>query len=179
MKTFGKIILFGLLASACLYSCKSAKNRAGTSGENKENNQSDNTDSYAKGKTEGVEGRVTWIAGNQMPQLAESNAQAAKNERGIPVQRTIRIHQLTHINQASLGDYLFGDIETPLVAEIETDEKGYFKTELPPGRYSVFTVEETGYFANVFDLDSYINPLTVEKGKWTNMRIKVDYKAAY
>ena len=95
------------------------------------------------------------------------------------VDRTLRIHELTHINQARLGDYLFGDIETPLVAEVETDDEGRFSVELPIGKYSIFTVEESGYFANVFDLDSYINPVEVKEGEWTQADILVTYEAAY
>lgn len=96
-----------------------------------------------------------------------------------PVKRTIRIHALTHINEANLGDYLFGDIETPLITEVETDESGRFEVKLPPGKYSLFTMEEKGYFANIFDLDSYIHPVTVEKNQWKKTEITIDYEASY
>src|SRR5690554_222685 len=128
--------------------------------------------------TQGLRGQVFWLEGNQMPQMAEEGKKVDRpGKKGVA--RTIRIHELTHINQARLGDYLFGDIETPLVAEVETDEQGRFSVELPVGKYSVFTVEESGYFANIFDLDSYINPIEVEKGEWTQADILVNYEAAY
>lgn len=127
----------------------------------------------------GIEGQVFWVEGNQMPQLSENKKQEAAEQAGKPTKRTLRIHELTHINQANLGDYLFGDIETPLVKEVETNEEGYFKVELPPGRYSIFTVEEKGYFANVFDLDSYIHPVTIEKSGWNRIKILIDYQATY
>jgi hypothetical protein len=131
-----------------------------------------------KGDTQGIQGRVYWIEGNQMPQIGEKEKSMEKPEKE-EVKRTLRIHELTHINQASLGDALFGDIETPLIAEVETDNAGRFSVELPPGKYSVFTVEKTGHFANVFDLDSYINPFEVKEGEWTQADILINYEAAY
>lgn len=180
MKTIARLFIYGLLGTACLYSCKSSKIISVPSDESTDYKENEDTEAPSNpDQTAGIEGQVIWIEGNQMPQVSDNKSELAAPMNGEPAKRTIRIHQLTHINQASLGDYLFGDIETPLVAEVETDEKGYFKVELPPGRYSIFTVEESGYFANVFDLDSYIHPLTVEKSKWNKVQIRVDYKAAY
>lgn len=127
---------------------------------------------------QGIRGQVFWIEGNQMPQvLEEGEVNDRAGKKGA--KRLLRIHELTHINQARLGDALFGDIETPLVTEVETDENGKFSVELPAGRYSVFTVEETGYFANIFDLDSYINPFQVRNGEWTQADILINYQASY
>ena len=151
MKTFALLILL----IAISFSCKTTKKDG-----------------------QGIQGQVFWLEGNQMPQMMEDGeipAQPAK--RGV--KRTVKIHALTHINQASLGDALFGDIETPLVREIETDESGHFSVELPPGRYSIFTVEENGHFANILDLDSYINPFEVKEGEWTQADILINYQAAY
>lgn len=125
---------------------------------------------------QGIQGQVFWVAGNQMPQ---ANDRGINPEEKVPVQRTLRIHELTHINQARLGDALFGDIETPLIEEVKTDEEGRFFVKLPAGRYTVFTVEKSGYFANVFDLDSYINPYEVKEGEWTKAEILINYEGAY
>ncbi|HLU89220.1 MAG TPA: carboxypeptidase-like regulatory domain-containing protein [Cyclobacteriaceae bacterium] len=125
---------------------------------------------------QGIQGQVFWVAGNQMPQ---ANDRGVNPEEKVPVQRTLRIHELTHINQARLGDALFGDIETPLIEEVKTDEEGRFSVKLPAGRYTVFTVEKSGYFANVFDLDSYINPYEVKEGEWTKAEILINYEGAY
>ena len=132
----------------------------------------------AKIDTQGVRGQVFWLEGNQMPQMVEEGKKMDRPGKK-EVARTLRIHELTHINQARLGDYLFGDIETPLVVEVETDEEGRFSVELPIGKYSIFTVEESGYFANIFDLDSYINPFEVKEGEWTQADILINYQAAY
>lgn len=131
-----------------------------------------------KRDTQGIQGQVFWIEGNQMPKvLKEGEVDGREHRKGA--KRTLRVHELTHINQARLGDALFGEIETPLVTEVETDEEGKFSVELPAGKYSLFTVEENGYFANIFDLDSYINPFEVQKGKWTQADILINYKATY
>lgn len=113
-----------------------------------------------------------------MPQIAQEGGIVARPAKK-GVKRTLKIHELTHINQARLGDALFGDIETPLVIEIETDDSGNFSVELPAGRYSIFTVEEDGHFANILDLDSYINPFEVKEGEWTQADVLINYKAAY
>ncbi len=128
--------------------------------------------------TQGIKGQVYWTEGNLMPQISE-NGQTGNQPPKEGVKRVIKIHELTHINEARLGDYLFGEIETPLVSTKETDNMGNFEIELPTGKYSLFTVEEKGYFANVFDLDSYIFPVEVEENSWTQVEILIDYEAAY
>jgi len=129
--------------------------------------------------TQGIEGKVFWVEGNQMPQASDNESKPGSFSGKIPIKRTIHIHELTHINEASLGDYLFGTIETPLVAVVETNDKGQFNVKLPAGKYSLFTVEANGYFASIFDLDSYIHPVTVEENKWSLVEIIIDYKASY
>lgn len=154
MKAYNSIVFFSLLL-ALAFSCKTAKKDG-----------------------QGIQGQVFWLEGNQMPQIAQEGGIVARPAKK-GVKRTLKIHELTHINQARLGDALFGDIETPLVIEIETDDSGNFSVELPAGRYSIFTVEEDGHFANILDLDSYINPFEVKEGEWTQADVLINYKAAY
>lgn len=133
----------------------------------------------AKTPTQGLRGQVFWVEGNLMPLISEDGQALPEDIPKKSVKRLIKIHELTHINEARLGDFLFGDIETPEVALIETDDEGRFAIELPVGTYSVFTVEENGYFANIFDLDSYINPVEVNRNQWTTIEIIINYEAAY
>lgn len=155
MKATIKPLTFFILLLALVFSCKTSKKDG-----------------------QGIQGQVFWLEGNQMPQAVE-NGKIPQRPAKRGVKRTLKIHELTHINQARLGDALFGDIETPLVKQIETDESGNFSVELPPGRYSIFTVEENGHFANILDLDSYINPFEVREGEWTPADILINYQAAY
>jgi hypothetical protein len=51
--------------------------------------------------------------------------------------------------------------------------------ELPPGKYSVFTVEEEGLYANEYDSDGNMFPVEVLDGEFTEVTIKINYKAAF
>ncbi|GAB3645440.1 hypothetical protein GCM10028791_03550 [Echinicola sediminis] len=129
--------------------------------------------------TQGIVGQAYWIEGNLMPKVTDSGAEIPKKPEREKVKRTIRVYKRTHINQATMGGTLFTKIETPMVAEFETDDDGSFIIGLPPGQYSLFTVEDEGYFASVYDLDSYIHPIEVKDGEWTSAEIVINYKAAY
>ena len=74
---------------------------------------------------------------------------------------------------------LYSKVNTPLIQKIKTDENGAFQAELKPGKYSLFVREKDGLFANVFDGQGIINPVTVEAGKFTDIVIKVNYKAVF
>ena len=129
--------------------------------------------------TQGIVGQVYWIEGNLMPTVTDNGEEIPKKPKREKVKRTLRIYERTHINQATMEGTLFTNIETPLVAEIETEEDGSFVVGLSPGQYSIFTVEEKGYFASVYDLDSFIQPIEVKNGEWTTTEILINYKAAY
>lgn len=124
--------------------------------------------------TQGLEGRVLWLAGNQMPSTGSRNSSS-----GSPVSRTLLIYELTHRDQCTRGDRLYTAISGEMVAKVETDSLGYFVASLPVGKYSIFTQEEQGYFANRFDGEGYVNPVIVTKGKTTSITIKIDYEAFY
>ncbi|GGZ35937.1 hypothetical protein GCM10007049_31520 [Echinicola pacifica] len=128
--------------------------------------------------TQGIVGQVYWLEGNQMPTVGEPSGTDNRPKRE-KVKRTIRIYERTHISQAKMGDQLFTEIETPMLAEIETEEDGSFAIGLPPGVYSLFTVEENGLFANIYDLDSYIQPVEVLADEWNDIQLLINYKAAY
>ncbi|HSI74704.1 MAG TPA: hypothetical protein VK957_02365 [Lunatimonas sp.] len=132
-----------------------------------------------KEKTQGIHGQLFWVEGNLMPQAsAEGTAPTEQNLRQ-GVQRTVKVHSLTHIDQLSIGDYLIGTIQTPEIASFETDPDGSFRIELPIGKYSLFTVEEDGFFANIFDSKNHINPVEVKAGEWSRFDIIINYKAVY
>ncbi|MEX2591680.1 MAG: carboxypeptidase regulatory-like domain-containing protein [Anditalea sp.] len=170
-----RIFTIFMLMALVTFSCKTSKVK--TDQDKAEEIKTDEVKT-SKGDTHGIKGQVFWLEGNHMPQVVEEGKTTGKPEK-TGIKRVLLIHELTHINQASLGDALFGDIETPLVAEVETDETGRFSVELPVGKYSIFTVEENGHFANIFDLDSYINPFEVKEGEWSQAEILINYQAFY
>lgn len=131
-----------------------------------------------KEKTQGIHGKVYWVEGNRMPQASEGNLNPSM-DTGQGVKRTLKIHPLTHLDQLSLGDYLIGTIATPEIKRIDTAEDGSYRVELPIGTYSIFTVEDEGYFANTFDHNNHVNPVKVTSSEWTQFDIVINYKAVY
>jgi hypothetical protein len=129
-------------------------------------------------KGQGIEGKVIWQEGNFMPSPGETKPSVKRIETTI--RREVRIYELTGTDEVekSTGT-IFTNVQSPLVKTISTEEDGSFRVDLPPGSYSVFTVEEEGLFANSFDSEGNICPVTVEQGQFTNLVIKVNYKAYY
>lgn len=128
---------------------------------------------------QGITGQVTWLEGNHMPTITDSGKESKKESKGIPVKRIIRIYPLLKISDMSLEDGLFKSIAAKPITEIETDESGKYSIKLSSGRYSVFTVEEDGLFANIFDGEGNVQPITVKEGEWILLDIVINYKAVF
>lgn len=127
---------------------------------------------------QGVRGQVTWLEGNQMPKVTDQ-AEDSANPKGTPVKRVILIYPLTKLQDAKMENGLFQSLATEPITEGETDEKGSFSIELAPGSYSIFTKEHDGIFANSFDTDGNIQPLTIKKGEWQVLDIVINYRATF
>jgi len=127
---------------------------------------------------QGIIGQVYWMEGNQMPMIVEDGEEPIKQEQ-TKIQRTVRIYELTRLNQLDQANGLFSEPPTTLVAEVTSDESGHFKVGLPPGTYSVFTVEEEGLFASIFDREMNVNPIEITEEEWVILNIKIDYKAFF
>lgn len=132
-----------------------------------------------KPESQGIRGQVYWVEGNLMPQVGEDGSVSQERDQKSKVARRLVIHALTTLDQLHVGDYLIGSIGTELITEVKTEADGSFEIELPIGRYSVFTVEEEGFFANVFDRDNHVNPVEVKKGEWSFLEIIINYRAVY
>lgn len=132
-----------------------------------------------KEKTQGIHGQLFWVEGNLMPQASEAGIGATEETLRRGVQRTLKIHTLTHIDELTIGDYLIGTIQTPEIASIQTETDGSYRIELPIGKYSLFTVEKEGYFANIFNTENHINPVEVKAREWSKFDIIINYKAVY
>jgi hypothetical protein len=122
---------------------------------------------------EGITGKVTWKEGNYMP-----SPDAARAGNGIGVKREVYVFELINMSGAVKQNGLFEISQSPLV-KTESTKNGFFEIILPPGKYSVFTKEVKGFFANRFDGKGNINPVEVLPGKATYTLIAVDYKASY
>lgn len=123
---------------------------------------------------QGIKGQVFWISGNHLPGL--------DNPRSVHtgIQREVFVYHITKLDQATqIENGFFKEISTELVATTLTKPDGSFKLRLPPGNYSVFVKEKDGLFANLFNKDNAINPITVKERQYSWLPINVDYKAVY
>ncbi|MEP2774244.1 MAG: carboxypeptidase regulatory-like domain-containing protein [Fulvivirga sp.] len=122
---------------------------------------------------QGLKGQVLWLEGNFMPGPGQ-------NKKGEPVEREIYIYDV--INAKDLqekGNKLYEMPDQEPIAIAQSNSDGLFEVSLPAGRYSVFTKEEEGLFANAFDGEMNLNPITVEAQKFKEVILKINYKAAY
>lgn len=133
--------------------------------------------------TQGVYGRVFWVGGNQMP-VATGNK---KPENGVslgqnrpkPVKRVLWVYPIIHRNQLVKTGKLYQKPTMKSVAKTLADEDGCFQLSLQPGKYSVFTEEKNGFFANMFDGKGNVNPVEVKTRDLTELNIKINYKAVF
>jgi hypothetical protein len=127
---------------------------------------------------QGITGTISWIEGNHMPMMTEDGKADVKADPK-PIQRTVRIFPLIKFSDLKMEEGLFTAIAEKPVAEVESNQKGVYSIQLSPGRYSVFIVEEDGLFANIFDGEGNVNPVTVRENEWTLLDVVVNYKAFY
>lgn len=123
----------------------------------------------------GIQGHVYLVSGNQMP----SPEEPPPVPKGF--QTTLYIHELTNISQvARQGQSAFYNaVNTPLVAEVSTNGKGYFKTKLKPGWYSLFVKKDGVYYSSQFDDKNNIHPVEVKEGQMTEVKFQANYNAVY
>ncbi|MER2997248.1 carboxypeptidase regulatory-like domain-containing protein [Pontibacter populi] len=171
----GFLFLALLLLAAC---CGSKQGKATTGSETGTITNSQTTQvqqNQAAAIKQGITGRIIWESGNRMP---SPDAPPAESKRGV--QRAVYIYKLTNANQVTTQDGVFHtNIQTKLVSQVETDADGNFSVALDPGKYSLFTKEEKGLFANLFDGEMNIYPVEVKKGQVTTIEFLVNYQASY
>ena len=127
---------------------------------------------------QGIIGQVRWVEGNLMPSIGDTTY--ADRVKGVAVQRDIYVYKaVKHDNVIRAEGSLIKNVQGELVLRMKTDKKGNFRAELLPGKYSIFTMEKEGFFANTFDGDGFINPVTVRVGEFTELQILINYKAYY
>jgi hypothetical protein len=122
---------------------------------------------------QGICGKVIWEEGNQMP------GPDRKKSAPKAIAREILIYQPVSQDQARVVNGLFTDVQGQLVKKVTSEADGTFKVDLPAGEYSVFTKEPDGLFANLFDSKGRINVVRVEPKKYSEITIRVNYRAFY
>ena len=126
------------------------------------------------GQKQGIQGQVFWLSGNQMP-----GPEKAPDSPQQGITREIYIYNAVALPSAQRQDVFFQNVDAVLVTKIMTNADGSFKVKLPPGKYSLFTKEEKGLFANLFDTNGCVNCVTVRPRKYSWITITVDYEAVY
>ncbi|HEY4652048.1 MAG TPA: carboxypeptidase regulatory-like domain-containing protein [Pontibacter sp.] len=170
----GFLFLALLMLAAC---CGSKQGKATTASEtgtiaHPETTQVQQSQATIK---QGITGRILWESGNRMP---SPDAPPASGKRGV--QRTVYVYELTNASQATTQNGVFHtNIQTNLVSQVVTDANGYFAVALVPGKYSLFTKEEQGLYANLFDGEMNIFPVEVKEGELTTIEFLINYRASY
>ncbi len=123
----------------------------------------------------GIEGYIFRVSGNRMP----SQGNPLPSPRGI--RTTLYVFELTSLDQVTRVNEgpFYKELRSRLVRTVQSDDSGYFFISLPPGQYSLFTRKEELYYANIFDGQNHIAPVTVTGGKVAQMNVNVDYDAVY
>src|SRR5690242_19323018 len=82
----------------------------------------------------GLKGYVYWVSGNQMPSPEEPPSKPKGMKTTLYVYELINIKDVVRKDQSAF----YSSISTPLVKEVETNDKGHFRVKLKPGMYSLF-----------------------------------------
>ena len=133
--------------------------------------------------TQGIYGRVFWVGGNQMPAIKKNkkgkNGVSVGQTGASPVKRVLWVYPLIHRDQLTKAGRLYQKPTIKFIAKTNADEDGCFQMSLQPGKYSVFTEEKKGLFANVYDGKGNVAPVEVKARDLTELNIKINYKAVF
>ena len=120
------------------------------------------------------QGEVRWVTGNQMPGPNRATTE------GAPVVREIFIYKPLLQKELPMGSTgLFVNLPGDPVKVVQSNQEGKFMVTLPPGKYSVFTKEDDGYFGGTFDMNGVVSPVVLNSGDNPPYKIIVNYSAAY
>ena len=72
----------------------------------------------------------------------------------------------------------FDSFNSPLIAQVNADENGFFQINIPSGHYSIAVIENGKLYANSLDGQGGLNPFTFTSGI-QNVNIVMTYKAVF
>ena len=126
---------------------------------------------------QGVYGFVEFWEGDFMPTYPPTSHSGTIR----PVVRTIVIHTATRFDSVARVGYsaFCSDIYTRRVATTISNQLGFFQAELPPGKYSLFAIEDSLFYANGGDGQGYLCPVTIKQDSLSFMRFTITYKATF
>ncbi len=131
--------------------------------------------SQPDGVKQGITGFVYLESGNRMPM------KGAEPQKARGLSTTIYIYEATSLDQVSrIGmTPFYTAIRTRAITRVLSDSTGAFTVGLAPGIYSLFVKQGNRFYANAFDTNNTIAPVTVEKEKLTKAIITVNSSATY
>lgn len=126
---------------------------------------------------QGICGTVLEKQGNHMP----SPDAPRPNANGTPVEREVLIFPLLNLNQIDAGDngFINSVRDAKPIKIVKSGKDGSFCASLPTGRYTVIVREPKGLYANLFDTQSNIFPVTVSKDKTAKIIIDISHQAVF
>jgi hypothetical protein len=127
--------------------------------------------------TNGVWGTVSSVEGDCMPTVPACNSCC----RNCPVQRIVRIYQYTLLSDAVTSDpynVFFDSFNTQLIAQVDTDNNGFFQADISPAIYSIVVVENGKLYANTRDGQGGLSPFTFTTAT-QNVNLTMTYKATF
>jgi len=124
---------------------------------------------------QGIWGNVWLWEGDFMP-----GPGAASRGKVTAVRREVLIYEPTPLKvlEPSTGTE-FTKVKSKLVKKVKSCKNGFYQVSLPPGRYSVFVKQGSSLYANWFDGEAYVLPVTVVKDSVTKFQIDVTSGATY
>jgi hypothetical protein len=125
----------------------------------------------------GIEGKVFLLSGNRMPSPPRRPGDSIRRSAGGPgVRGTVCVFELTNDREVTRqGTSPWCEtIHTRLIRQVDTDDKGNFIIQLPPGTYSVFTKKGDLFYASRRDEQNNIAPVKVLPGKMTRVDCSVE-----
>ncbi|KAA5549254.1 carboxypeptidase regulatory-like domain-containing protein [Adhaeribacter rhizoryzae] len=129
---------------------------------------------------QGILGTITVREGNFMPGPdRKDKMQPVAAPAGKVAPREIYVYELTNLKQVKASGPFYSEFKTNLVAKVTSGLDGLFRVELKPGKYSVFSKEPNGFFANRLDGDGNIYPVEVTESRLTLIDFIIDYNASY
>ncbi len=132
---------------------------------------------------QGVTGTIIIQEGNCMPHVSE---EPEPNPDCIiyTAKRTVYIYEYTTADQVVIDPeldlpYFFSHVETELVETVSSDADGFFEVALPPGTYSLFILEKDALYANLWDSQGGIQPVTVVPDEMASVVLKISHSAYF
>ena len=126
-------------------------------------------------QAQGIKGTVMRVTGNQMPTLGDNTPRTQPQ----PVKTHVWFFSGRIAGKGSRWPISEARKHSNLVGSVESDTKGEFSMELPPGEYTLFAQYDSDLYLNSFLSDGSYRSVQVVDGKMTNLDLLNTEKAAF